>query len=432
MKRVPVFVAVVSVTLAACATESTPKPPAAPEPSAKPSTATDWPLRTEAEMGSAAAAAEIRARGPWTPPRDLYCRSGGVLLDGYFPAGQLGDCEVGDDGHFTLKLYPENAPPINPSPWFAARISGAAGDALSMTVEVDRFKARYWPKVSTDGVNWAPLPDSQASFSDDGMTLQVEMTLSQPISWIAGGELLTDGWYETWLADLHARGDVDISLLGESAMGRPLWLAATAPKPEMVMLIGRQHPPEVTGALTMRPFVEAVFADTALARQFRERFQVVMVPLVNPDGVALGHWRHNTGGVDLNRDWGPFTQPETRAVRDWLDQHVTEAHRVRLLLDFHSTKRNLFYTHRDEDLTDPPNVARDWLDAGRQRLPDYAFTREASAPSGQANSKNWFYKTYGIPSVTYETGDETDRAEIQHSATVFAEEMMKVMLATEP
>jgi hypothetical protein len=31
----------------------------------------------------------------------------------------------------------------------------------------------------------------------------------------------------------------------------------------------------------------------------------------NPDGVDKGHWRLNDGGVDLNRDWGPFTQPET-------------------------------------------------------------------------------------------------------------------------
>ncbi len=420
MKPVLTLGVAFSAMLSACA--NTPEPTVTQDP--------DWPERTEAEMGSAAAAAEIRARGPWQPPADVHCRSGDILLDGHFSGGQLGDCETGADGTFTLTLYPENAPPINPSPWYAARVSGAAGELLSMTIEVDRFDARYWPKLSTDGVNWSPLPESQARFIDDGAAMQIEMTLSQPISWIAGGELLTDDWYQGWLGGLAETGDVDVTLLGESAHGRPLWLAQTAPKAEMVMFIGRQHPPEVTGALTMRPFVDAVFADTALARQFRERFQVVMVPLVNPDGVALGHWRHNTGGVDLNRDWGPFTQPETRAIKAWLDANVSDDNRIRLLLDFHSTKRNLFYTHRDVDVTDPPDVARDWLVAGFARLPDYPVTREASALAEQANSKNWFYASYGIPAITYETGDETDREAIRHSATVFAEEMMKVMLAT--
>ena len=68
-----------------------------------------------------------------------------------------------------------------------------------------------------------------------------------------------------------------------------------------------------------------------------------MIPNMNPDGVEHGFWRHNMGGIDLNRDWGPFTQPETVLVRDQLDRFVqTGSPQLSLFLDFHSTDRDVF------------------------------------------------------------------------------------------
>ncbi|MEM9235100.1 MAG: peptidase M14, partial [Pseudomonadota bacterium] len=43
-------------------------------------------------------------------------------------------------------------------------------------------------------------------------------------------------------------------------------------------------------------------------------------------------------------------------------------------------------------------------------------------------SKNYMYSTYNIPAITYELGDETDRAIIRESASVYAQEMMKLLL----
>ena len=38
------------------------------------------------------------------------------------------------------------------------------------------------------------------------------------------------------------------------------------------------------------------------------------------------------------------------------------------------------------------------------------------------------YKRYGIPSTTYEVNDEIDRNAIRPAATVFAEELMLLMI----
>ena len=44
--------------------------------------------------------------------------------------------------------------------------------------------------------------------------------------------------------------------------------------------------------------------------------------------------------------------------------------------------------------------------------------------------KNYMYRRYGVPSATYEVGDETNRGAAQAAAVVFAEELMMLMLET--
>ena len=98
------------------------------------------------------------------------------------------------------------------------------------------------------------------------------------------------------------------------------------------------------------------------------------------------------------------------------------------MLDFHSTKSNLFYTQLEDDGTVPETFASTWLSRARERLADFEFKHDARASSEQANTKNYFFKRYGIPAITYELGDETDREQIAAASPVFAEEMMRLML----
>lgn len=57
---------------------------------------------------------------------------------------------------------------------------------------------------------------------------------------------------------------------------------------------------------------------------------VLIVPNANPDGRAA-FTRNNANGVNLNRDWQDFSQPETQAIRDLInDHHVVAA------VDFHN------------------------------------------------------------------------------------------------
>ncbi len=360
------------------------------------------------------------------PVPDRSCASESILIDAHFEGGQIGTCAVKGEGQFELTLFPEDAPPINKSPWYAFRVSGQHGDKVLIRMIIEDGYARYWPKLSRDGETWMPLAESQVSTGEDKGWMNLELTLDQARIFVAGQELLTGRYYDDWLDELESHSEVTTRLLGNSVQNRPMYLAETGDRAELILLIGRQHPPEVTGAISMRPFIQTILGDTDLARRFRDRYKLAIVPLMNPDGVAAGHWRHNVNGVDVNRDWGPFTQPETNAVRRWLENAEAGGMELRLLLDFHSTFEDLFYTQPVSE--NPLDFASRWLSASAARLPDFPFKHAANPVSEQPNAKNYFYTSRGIPAITYESGDETSRKKIESSAVVFAEEMMREML----
>ena len=80
--------------------------------------------------------------------------------------------------------------------------------------------------------------------------------------------------------------------------------------------------------------------------------------------------------MDLNRDWGPFTQTETQLIEALLDSYDKAEKRVRISVDFHSTATNLMYTQMDEDKTNPPGFTNRWIAAAIARVPDYEFGQE--------------------------------------------------------
>lgn len=361
-------------------------------------------------------------------PPAKYCQSRGFLIDANYAGGNFHSCTVLGEQSAELVIRPEDAPPINRSPWYSFRVSPSGAAPVSITLIFEDGYARYWPKLSHDGKHWAPADEADVTRSDDGNSLTIRIDDDSPSVWVSGQELITDGFYADWINDLDSKPYVRTELLGRSVQGRPLHVARTPDRPEVVFLIGRQHPPEVSGALAMRSFVDTVLDDSQLARDFRARYALVVIPLINPDGVALGHWRHNVNGIDLNRDWGPFTQPETQGAARLIEGIEAAGMRPALMLDFHSTRASLFYTQLAEESSWPIDFATVWFERFRERRPTFEFKHDARARSTQPNTKNYFFDRYRIPAITYEIGDEEDRQAILDTTPVFAEELMRIML----
>lgn len=373
--------------------------------------------------------APLLASADAAPPR---CASTAFLIDSEFESGNFARCKVRRDGSFDITIEPEDHKVIIEQPWYAFRVTAATPGELSVRLRFPDGYARYWPKLSTDGRHWARAPASAVEVPASQKSMTLRLSLSAGTHWIAAQELLSNAWYEEWLAELAGHAELSVAVIGHSVEGRALHLVKTANRPEAIVLLGRQHPAEIPGALAMRDFVATLLADTDLARRFRARFTLLILPLLNPDGVANGHWRHNSGRTDLNRDWGKFTQPETQAVARLLAGLDELGIRPRLMLDFHATKQTktlLFYTQTAAEITSPPRLADHWIAAVQARLPDFVF-RQSPGPSDEnPNSKGYYYRRYGIPAYTYELADEVDRAQLHATTPILAEEMMRLMLA---
>ncbi|MFL0355656.1 M14-type cytosolic carboxypeptidase [Erythrobacter sp. GH1-10] len=367
------------------------------------------------------------------------CSTKAARIDKDFPAGGFATCSASARRSFQLTIAPEDEGEINCSAWYAFRLTPRRKGEVTIDLDYTRCGHRYWPKTSSDGMNWTRLPEEavQVAGEGDDRSARLSFDLGKKPVFVAAQEIVAPSDYDAWLARLANASSATRITLGQSAEGRPidmLEIAAPGRQPrETIVLVGRQHPPEVTGALAMLPFVETLLEDSDLARDFRARFRTVVVPLLNPDGVVHGHWRHNTGGVDLNRDWGPFTQPETQLMNGVLESIAADPENdLQVLIDFHSTQRDVFYTIPDELPTDPELFTRKWLALYQERMPGYPVNRDARHAEGRPISKAHVYDTYGAPGITFEIGDETDRELIRRIGREAAVALMVTMLETPP
>ncbi|MEM9402711.1 MAG: M14 family metallopeptidase [Pseudomonadota bacterium] len=362
-----------------------------------------------------------------TAPAPGTCSTDRFSIDESFVGARAGDCIGRGSRTLRILIEPEDDKVRNPSPWYAFRVVPAKPGPVRIILDYDDWKHRYVPKRSLDGGVFKPLPYAAWRTTREGSRLVLNLELGDTPVLIAAHELLMPELYETWSRRIEASSPATLQTIGRSRGELPIYSLDTGGAGrDTVLLTGRQHPPEVSGAVAMFAFVETVFGDSNLATRFRERFRVIAVPLMNPDGVIDGNWRHNNGETDLNRDWGPFSQPETQAIRSLLDELDAETSAVVSFLDFHSTRENKFFTQTAA--TEPADFTRTWLARSAERIENYPFENDPRPVSATANGKNYMYKRYGIPSVTYEVGDETDRDAVRASATVFAEEFMRLWL----
>lgn len=379
-------------------------------------------LATGAALGHSAAV----ATDGWTD-----CDLGDIRIEAGFPMGRADGCFRQSRDQVAVLVMPEEVK-VNPSPWYAFRVVADQQRQLRATLVYGESGHRYRPKVSEDGVVWRYLEDDRVTVSPDGTMATLRLEIGPRPLWVAGQELWPSERHRAWLDRWSDRPDVTVSQLGWSGQRRAIDMLQTdvgQARPYTVVLVGRQHPPEVPGAFAFASFVETVLDDSELSRRFRAAYRIVAVPELNPDGVQMGYWRQNAGGVDINRDWGPFTQPETRLMRDLLAAIAADpGTRLALFLDFHATQRDVFYTPPDDETVNPPLFEKRWLGRLQERMPGYEVSRKPGFKGGSPVAKNWVYETYRVPSATFEIGDETPRDLVTKIGIEAARAMMETLL----
>lgn len=140
--------------------------------------------------------------------------------------------------------------------------------------------------------------------------------------------------------------ELHIRTIGQSVEGRPIECIVLGDGADVILLLATIHGNEGAGTSMLLRLAEHLIEHPhVLAGR-----QVVLVPVVNPDGLARGI-RYNARGVDLNRNFpsanwsgearsgrSPLSEPEAQAIYDLLHEYqparITTIHEGLRCVDF--------------------------------------------------------------------------------------------------
>ncbi len=355
----------------------------------------------------------------------------GVYASNLFDGARLNGFEKKNDSTVTVIIKPENGP-INNSAYYAFEAWSDSPKPFYFTFKYPKgYKHRYAPKLKVNN-KWS-LIDSTNVFKEDSIvTVKVDLITSRTT--IAAQEIQSSTDVKNWYTNL-IRGKEDYVSLqsaGKSTLGRNLPVLSigmgSKKNKDIIVLLTRQHPPEVTGYYAFQHFLKTILDDSDLSNEFLSKYHILAFPIMNPDGVDLGHWRHNAGGVDTNRDWSVYNQPEVKQAVTYITKTMKKNKaKLALGLDFHSTWYDIFYTNKIREGTSLPNFIDDWFAALENHIPNYKVN-EASGNSTKPVSKGWFLYGHNAVGITYEIGDATPRKDIEIMGRTSAREMMRILL----
>jgi hypothetical protein len=358
----------------------------------------------------------------------------GVYASNKFDGARLNGFEKVNDSTVRAIIKPENTP-INNSAYYSFKIWSSNKKTIYIQFDYPNgFEHRYIPKIKTISTSWKQINKENISIKNNFFSFKLE--LAKDTTWVSAQELITSADTRDWYTNLiiDKTNYVLLKSAGKSTLGKELpvldiYRGKKEQKP-IVVLLTRQHPPEVTGFFAFQEFLTTILKENRLTSQFLNKYRVLAFPIVNPDGVDLGHWRHNAAGVDTNRDWSKYNQSEIRQIVKFiLKASKKDKGRIILGLDFHSTYKDVYYTNKSRKKTTLPNFIEDWFTAIEAKIPNYTVNEKASDSSIPV-SKGWFLYGQNSVGITYEIGDDTPRDKIKLVGKVTAEEMMKILLNT--
>lgn len=356
----------------------------------------------------------------------------GVTANNQFDGARMNDFAQLSESNFQATVSPESIP-VNASAWYALQLWSESSRSIDLSLKYTHHKHRFIPKLSKDGKSWTSY-EGQVSLNGDSTIATFAVALTSDTLWVSAQELFSSKITYEWVDQLVASKDfMSKQSAGKSALGQDVYVLSSEneeTKPSAV-LIARQHPPEVPGgSIAFKAFFEEIMSDSELAASFRESFNLYVFPLINPDGADLGNWRHNGNGVDLNRDWAAFTQPETQIVRDFVNGKIEqEGKTISFGIDFHTSFNGPYLLILDSanEASMKTKIIPNWIErVGNDSLNMNDYRRRDQA---LPYCYNWFYNELGVEAVTLEEGDEIDRATIRARAILYANKWMESMLA---
>lgn len=352
-----------------------------------------------------------------------------IVFDTSFLSARLDSVKKTGKHNYAVYMNPAFEP-VNESPWFAFGITGKSEKEIELKLNYGNYKHRYIPKLSLDKKSWKTIESSKIKIDTSTGIATIKLKISPQKLYVAAQEIQSSKDTYDWLDSILKKHQfLQKKVAGKTVMQNDNYVVISrSNKENTVVLIARQHPPEIPGGtIGFRAFFEELLSNNETSAAFRKAFNIIAFPLLNPDGADNGNWRHNANGIDLNRDWIDFTQPETKMVKKYLSEEIEKGTKISFAIDFHTSYSGPYLLVLDSiNEIKTKKIIPAWIQniETNSQLRVEARRRSQKLPY----CYNYFYNQFGSEAVTYEEGDEIDRALIRRRAIVYAQEFMKTML----
>ncbi|UCE65027.1 MAG: succinylglutamate desuccinylase/aspartoacylase family protein, partial [Candidatus Zixiibacteriota bacterium] len=237
--------------------------------------------------------------------------------------------------------------------WYYFAVTGGNGHDLTLFLtNPDGWQNAYAkPLFSNDNENWYRVDDT---WNQGGMLCFAHCLESDTV-WFAQGIPFTISRMQAYLDSLESAPYVDRPTLGYSPHNRPIDMISITNgdippgHKKIAWLVSRQHCMESGPTYLLIGLIDKILDNSDFSRRFRNDIEIHIVPIVNVDGVAEGYSRHNTQGLNLNREWNPNIQSEpleVRAVHSAIDSFITSGRSIDFFMDLHSAPDNYDFGFR--------------------------------------------------------------------------------------
>lgn len=334
-----------------------------------------------------------------------------------FEGASLGSWTQPSPGTFHLNIRSDTNSDF--ARWYSFRVLGAQGEPLLFRImnagsasAADAFSFNQ-PCVSSDGGgSWGRITDT----SYDAGVFVFQHTPTSDDEWIALGPVYNFSRWENLVGSIQGHAMVDsVEVLTHTLGGRPIHMVKitdpSVPDSEKggIWAIARQHPAEVGGSWMAEGLLDWLLGESAQAGELRRRATIYMVPFMNPDGVALGNYRVNSVGANLNREWvnrNHSTAPSVAAVADRIESFVQSGRPFEFFVDFHaysSLRKNFFfYSGLNRTSEEEYQKTRDLMDRFLELNPDFTVDGSGWSSDGSTLARGWAFESFGVQAVTFE------------------------------
>jgi hypothetical protein len=316
-----------------------------------------------------------------------------------FPGGSATVLEL-DQQARRIKLVPTAHTDRGWVCWWYFQVSGIRpGETITLDVGETSFATPERASYSLDNRTWRHTAPGER----EGKRIVFQQRIDAAEAWFAWGPPFG-------LADAQAlvdEGATECSHakafeLCRTRQGRPVPALRMSPKMETpvegerlgVWVQARQHAWESGSSWVCRGLVEWLASDDPRATALRKKAEIVVVPIMDIDNVALGAGGKQEKPQDHNRDWSDQPHHPAVAAAQELIKQMDRQRRFDLFIDLHNPgpgdKNPYFYVAPEEQLSElgKRNI-EEFIDAAKREITGPLKFDGRTLVSGANYDPNW-------------------------------------------